>query len=705
MAGQDADRGYRNGLRRAGWLGTRRRADVLHPMVSTLNVAVGALSALLLWTCLGAAITRRLAPGPLMLPMALVVGWAVHSVLALPLFRLIGLSTASVLAVALVTLAFAMLSARGGVPSGAEDMADDLADDVAVRVPRWAFALAALLALAPALAVMPKAADGGVILAGPIFDHAKVAMIDEMARLGVPPGNPFLAAGEGESRLVYYYLWHFSAAALVLAGGISGWEADIAMTWVTAFASLVLMMGLAVRFAGRGSAGFWIIPLAIAGSLRPLLSLVWSADRLDSILLRATGFGGWIFQSSWVPQHLMSACCIVAAVVLMGRLGERSVLRILTVALLAAAGFASSAWIGGVTFALAAPAVGAALLAFAEPGRRARLLVGLVVAALLTAVIAGPLLYDQLAAAVAREAGAPFALSPYRVLGEFFPTALRRALDLPAFWLIFLIVELPAIYLTGAAGLALLLARRGVDRPTRRDTLALALLAATGLAVSWLLVSTLGENDDLGWRAALPPVLVLTVFAAVALSQWIVARAWLAIAAALVGIGLGLPGGIEIVRDNVAGEPRPSAAMFAEMPQMWAAVRRHSIADERVGNNPLLLSDVTPWPVNIGWALLSNRRSCYAGREFALVFTALPAARRAEIDALFGRVFAGEGSADDVRDLATRYGCHAIALTAADGAWTRDPFAASPFYRLIEIKPDRWRVYRAVAPGDGGVRP
>src|SRR5262249_58631947 len=151
---------------------------------------------------------------------------------------------------------------------------------------------------------------------------------------------------------------------------------------VRVFASRVLMMGLAVRFAGRGSAGFWIIPLAIAGSLRPLLSLVWSADRLDSILLRATGFGGWIFQSSWVPQHLMSACCIVAAVVLMGRLGERSVLRILTVALLAAAGFASSAWIGGGAFSLAAPARGGAPLPFAQPPRRARRLAGLLRAAL-----------------------------------------------------------------------------------------------------------------------------------------------------------------------------------------------------------------------------------------------------------------------------------------------------------------------------------
>jgi len=41
----------------------------------------------------------------------------------------------------------------------------------------------------------------GVILAGPIFDHSKVAMIAEMARLGVPAGNPFFGeAGEGLRR-------------------------------------------------------------------------------------------------------------------------------------------------------------------------------------------------------------------------------------------------------------------------------------------------------------------------------------------------------------------------------------------------------------------------------------------------------------------------------------------------------------------------
>ncbi len=664
-------------------------------MVSTLNVASSAIVALLFWTCIGAALTRRLAAGPLAWPLAPAVGWAVHSALAVLLFQLIALSPADVIATSALAMVAAIAWARGSV--------GPLAGADTVRVPPLAFLAAALLALPAAIAVMPKATADGVLLAGPIFDHSKVAMIDEMVRLGLPPGNPFFG-DSSDPGLVYYYLWHFSAAEVVAATGVSGWEADIALTWVTAFASLALMMGLAVRFAGRGAAAWWVVPLGLAASLRPLLGLIWRPDALDAVLMPGTGFAGWLFQSAWVPQHLMSATTIVAAVTLMSRLGERSVLRIIVVGLMVAAAFESSTWIGGVTFALAAPAIGIALLVCAAPADRVPLAASLAAAATVAAVVALPFWRDQLAAAALHES-APVALMPYEVLGEWFPSRLRRVLDLPAFWLVFLVVELPAIYLTGALALAGLLRRKETDQATRRDALALALLAIVGLGVSWLLASTLGGNDDLGWRAALPPVLVLTVFAAAGLAHWVAVQAWRPVVAALVAIALGLPCSVEIIRDNAAGHPQPDAAAFAQAPEMWEAMRRHAIADERVGNNPRALAAVTPWPINIGWALLSDRRSCYAGREFAQVFTTLPRAQRDEIDALFTRVFDGTGSADDVRELATTYGCRAIAVTAQDGAWTHDPFAASPFYRLVERKEGRWRVYRHIAPGDGGYRP
>ena len=41
--------------------------------------------------------------------------------------------------------------------------------------------------------------------------------------------------------------------------GVSGWEADAGLTWFTAFASLLVMIGVAVWIGGRASAaaGAW----------------------------------------------------------------------------------------------------------------------------------------------------------------------------------------------------------------------------------------------------------------------------------------------------------------------------------------------------------------------------------------------------------------------------------------------------------------
>jgi hypothetical protein len=661
-------------------------------MVSTLNVAAVALAALLFWTCIGSAVARRILPATLALPLAPAVGWAMHGALTLPLFRIIGLTQFSVIGVALLALAARFALARPQAPSPVAETGP--------RVPAWAYAAAALLALAPAVALLPKSVADGVILAGPIYDHSKIAMIDEMARLGVPPGNPFFGEGGGARQLVYYYGWHFSAAQLAAAFGVSGWAADIALTWVTAFASLALMMGLAVRVSGHRSAALWVVPLAVAASLRPVMNMIWSADRLDSVLLQDTGYAGWFFQSAWVPQHVMSASCVVVAAILMSALAGRGILRVIVLGVVAAAAFESSTWVGGLTFALAAPLIGAVLLWQAEPGERLRLLARFAVAALLAIGLAAPFLHDQAAMAAAHGAGAPIALHPYEVLGHAFPDKLRRLLDLPAYWLVLLPVELPAIYLTGVVAFGVLLRRMKLDPATKRDVLALGLLALAGLLVSWLLASRLGENNDLGWRAVLPAIVALTVFAAAGLARGVAARASMMLAAGLAAMALGLPRSYQILRDNAIGHMQPDAAAFAQAPAMWEAVRRHSLTDERVGNNPLFLRAATPWPANISWALMANRRSCYAGREFALVFTGLPAARREEIDAQFIRVFGGDGSPDDVRDLAMHYGCRVIALTATDGAWTRDPFAASPFYRLIESAPGRWRIYRATVTND-----
>jgi hypothetical protein len=219
-------------------------------------------------------------------------------------------------------------------------------------------------------------------------------------------------------------------------------------------------------------------------------------------------------------------------------------------------------------------------------------------------------------------------------------------------------------------------------------------LAATGLSISWLFASTLGDNNDLGLRAILPAVMILIAGAAAGILA-VPSRMWRVViaTAALAGLILSLPDTAAMIYSNLRGTPAADAAVFAQTPELWNAVRRHAGVNARIANNPLFLADLTPWPANISWALLADRSSCFAGRELAIPFAPLPPQRREAINSQFIRVFAGKSMSGDVGALATTYGCDVVVVTPQDGAWRNDPFATSGDYRLAESREDRWRIY------------
>ncbi len=651
-------------------------------MASLANAALCALGAAAFCSLLGYALGRHVLPRALALGMAPVLGWAVHSSAALPIFSLIGFGPWSVFSVAglsALAAAAALLLHR--------PKADAERGPV---IPAWAYAAAATLALVPAAAIAPKFAAGAVYLADPIFDHSKIAIIDAMTRQGLPPVNPVFGEFGTAGRLAYYYLWHFSAAELALALHTTGWEADIALTWFTALASLTLMMALAVWLSNARWAAILVVGLAAAASLRGSLAWILDVRDLKPFLDHPSGFAGWLFQSAWVPQHLMSASCVVAAMLLIVRYAERpSLALLLTLVLTVVAGFESSSYVGGITFAIGALAAAPLLLAWTQPAGRLRLAAAMAAAALLVGLLIAPFAVGQAAAVASRHDPAPVVIHPFSVLGPMFPHRLRHLLDLPAYWLVELPVEFPATYLPGALAFFMLL-RSAMPRPQKTATAALAVVAGAGLAASWLLASTLGDNNDLALRAVLPAALALIVATAVAVAR-VPGRALIG-AMALAGLLLSLPDSIYLLRSDFAGHRVAQAEIFARTPELWRAVRRHASPTARVANNPLFLQELTPWPVNISWALLADRSACFAGRELALALAPLPAARREAINAQFIRVFAGEGTAKDVGDMASKYGCDVIVLVPQDKAWTKDPFAIGSDYRLAESA-DRWRIY------------
>jgi hypothetical protein len=651
-------------------------------MASLVNAAVCAIVAGTFWTFLGYAIAHHILPRALAIGTAPILGWAAASAVTLPIFFLVPFSPLTISITVMVAAAAALAVFLAG-PAKSETNAP--------TIPVYAIAAAALLAIVPALAVAPKVSAESVQLAAPVFDHSKIAVIDAIARLGLPAVNPFYGAGGEPGRLAYYYLYYFSAAEVVQVLRITGWEADIGLTWFAAFASLALSMGIAVHFSERASSAIWVPILASATSLRELLAKVFGAARIDALLAPASGFGGWLFEAAWVPQHLASAACTVAAILIMSHYAwRRSIAALLTLAVLVVAGFESSTYVGGVTFAVAAVLAVPLLLLKLEPDLRLRFLGGIIIAALLAFCVALPFILDQIAIIGRRETGPPILIHPYEVLSDKVLASMRRLLDLPAYWLIFLTVELPAAFLAGVIAFAALL-RSQLRQQERLLAVALAALAATGLCVSWLLLSSLGGNNDLGWRAALPGTMILVAIASAVIGR--APRNIAVLAIALGGLALSLPETVGMIRYNATGEPTPEAKIFAQTPEMWAAVRRHTPPGRRVGNNPLFLKDMTPWPVNISWALLSDRSSCYATLHLAIAYVPVPAERREAIDAQFIRVFEGKGSAEDVAALARQHGCDVILLTPYDKAWDSDPFATSPDYELAESDP-RWRIYK-----------
>jgi hypothetical protein len=661
-------------------------------MASTSSAFFCAIMALVLWVSIGWLYARRLALHPaLVLPLAPMLGWAVQNVIALVLMQLVGFSIPAILA----TIPLACLPAL--LPPGSvKSLLMRRDDGDAARLSGWIYLAAALAALIPAAAVMPKFLGDGVVLAAPIFDHSKVALIDEMLRNGLPPANPVFAEGGGAGSVSYYYLWHVGAAQIARLTGASGWEGDIGASWFSAFASMCLICGLARRFSASRFAPVLALAFALTGSLRPVLVALIGEERLHGVLKHGSGFAGWLFQTSWSPHHIAAASCLVIAVLLMTRLALRPghfVAFVLT--LILAAGFESSIWVGGFTLALAGGGVGLVLLWRAAPDRRPGFMMACLVAALGAAALSSPLIAAQIQAGAARGGGSPLALQPFAILGIDFPLPLRRFLDVPAYWLVLLLIEFPLIYVPGLLAFRRLLQAGTGDPETRLTLMALAVLTLACLMSSWLLHSTVGDNNDFGWRAVLPALLILIALAAGSVADWLHRRRVLSGLIMLATFALTLPDAATIMAGNLFGAPSDAAQAFAETPAMWASLRRHTAADTRIANNPAFLQNELPWPINISWALLADRRSCFAGNELAIAFAPLSPAQRAQSAALFLRVFDGSGSSDDVALLVKRYGCRAAVVTATDGAWVRDPFASSPLFRLAETAAGKWRIYVA----------
>jgi hypothetical protein len=621
------------------------------------------------FTAIGLPLARAVAPrGVPQLGLAPALGWAVYMAVAPPFLSLTGFG-----AVQIWIFSCAALLGAGLLGRKRPD---------ALGLPVWTLGVAGLTALVPAMAIMPKFTASGILLAPPMFDHVKIALVDGILRTGLPVPNPFYGPDD-PGHLAYYYLWHVGTAMLASVTQVGGWAAEAAATGFTGFAALMLMIGLACAFGGGTVSFVAVAVLSLSGSMRPLLADLIGADRIDAVSPRSGDIGGWLNQAAWVPQHLAGACCATVSALLMVRLAAGGgFLVALCLGFSVAAGFESSVWVGGIGFAVAGGVLGAWLVRRAARPERKRFLLGGCGAAGLAALLILPMFLAEVQAARARGGGSGLSLSPYAVFG-----GASHWLDVPGFWFFLLPFAWPAAVPLGVAGVWRRY-RAGSDTALLR---CLCLFGLMCLCVAWLLRSTI-DNNDLGWRAGLPALLVLTGCAAVWLDHLAVKKAWLALGLCCGIAALGVPDTVRMVGEYASGQLPGDAASFARSAALWQAVRRHTRPTDRIANNPRFVGAATPWPVNISWATLSDRPSCYAGWATVIAYGALPRQQLLAVNDRMTRVFDGAPLADDVGALAQTQNCTAAVITPEDGAWLHDPFANASDYTLAEAGP-AWRIY------------
>jgi hypothetical protein len=354
-----------------------------------------ALTGLVLWSASGYVIALRLPlPAHLRTGLSPALGWAIQTPLSLMLSSLFGFSLASILASVLIACA-ALLCA----PPAPQQVSR-------APLPAWIFIGAAVLALFPAASILPRMFSGHIVLSGPMFDHSKIALIDQIVREGMPPANPVIG-GTRDTGVAYYYLWHFGAAELARLVGASGWEADVAATWFTAFSSACVMCSVAAQLVPRILAPVFVLIACATASIRPMLALLFGQQRVDQVIAPASGFAGWLFQSPWSPHHVAAAGCTVLTVMFLARLAsQKSLLTAAAVTLSLAAGFESSLWVGGVVCAVALCTIVPALGLRASGTHRRWFLTAVVAAAVLAGLLCSPLIVEQVHAAGARGGGA-----------------------------------------------------------------------------------------------------------------------------------------------------------------------------------------------------------------------------------------------------------------------------------------------------------
>ena len=587
----------------------------------------------------------------LRLALSLVLGVAVAPVLAYLVTRAAGFTGTWALFASAGAAFFILLARRRARPAGT------------LLLPWQGLLLALVLAAGYAMMADVPLGDG-LSVHSMTFDKGNhTAVIDAIARTGVPPANPYFHPGEPQA-LFYYYFWFLVGALVDLAGGglVGPRAANQAGTLWSGLA-LVAMILVWTRHLSRE------LERPPRYGLVLLLLLVTGLDLLAlatlGVVRAKTGLGpgipanpewwneqvtAWPAAVLWVPHHVAGlVACMGGFLALRG--GLQGSMRTAVAAL----AFASAAGLSVWVTLTAALGTGAWVAFSLVRGRWRDEALPALLAGLGALVLAAPFLFDLATAQSLK--GAPMAFEvrefwPLTRMDEWFginrdcggacrlaALPLNYALE---FGLFFFAVSL--------------FWRRARDEARQsRDAAFLTTVAVTALLLATFVRSDISAND-LGWRSLMFLQLMLLWWTAPVLAN-LGSKRWgrlLLMTALVIGL-LGTAG--DLLRLRLW----PAEAADLDLRQAYAWIDRNTPSDAIIQHNP----DRHFEPFH---ALHAHRQTVAADRHYGTLFGVNPRA--------FGPVFLEMALLFDagtlpgrVRSTVERFGIDVLVVGPEDGAW------------------------------------
>lgn len=514
-----------------------------------------------------------------------------------------------------------------------------------------------LLSFIVASGVCIKVSGSEISLSQPLFDHIKVAVINTIIRDGFPIKNPFTIDPSAGDLFHYYYLFYLLAANIAILFHCSSLNADIILTFIAAFVSILTCFCLLGELLGNSNnrikAQYILCLFLFSGSIVGLINFI-SNYKLYKILSTVHPLESWIIQAAWVPQHLLGASCSILALFFLGIKTIKDKYNFFIIVVLIGSGFGFSVWVGGVAFAVVS------ILLFYDQIRniekKKQIIIQWVGVAIASMTLILPVMYNVVCAPT-RQSGFPIGFAIYNsstygyVVDIFF----------------FFIGALPLWLFVITIGLYFILFQSFTKRFEINCQCKILLFICFSVIFIALVMRSQIASNDLAWRA----ILFFVLAGSVLLSYYFVE--YFTFYNKIFFLLLTLLGFIEPIQfsqlltyGNGYYLPKPSISELKVINQI-------TNKDDRLLMNGHQNEKFEFWGGNIVSLIMVNRLFCYVNRNFGAAFGPNWANDVFRMDKVVRQFYDGHADENDLA-LIKQFQCNKIIVTRYDPIWNHIPY-------------------------------